>query len=80
MSMGALGAVSRLCGEAFGSAMTFANPGTASAPGQVGLDVSTLCWTACGSADFSIHSTPGERSAFRGCFLFYSVSISRTIF
>ena len=39
MSMCALGAVSRLCGEAFGSAMTFANPGTASAPGQVGLDV-----------------------------------------
>lgn len=37
--MGPLGAVSRLCGEAFGSAMTFANPGTASAPGQVGLDV-----------------------------------------
>ena len=37
--MGALGAVSRLCGEAFGSAMTFANPGTASAPGQVPLDV-----------------------------------------
>ena len=39
MSMGALGAVSRLCGEAFGSAMTFANPGTASAPGQVRLEV-----------------------------------------
>ena len=39
MSMGTLGAVSRLCGEAFGSAMTFANPGTASAPGQVPLDV-----------------------------------------
>ena len=39
MSMGALGAVSRLCGEAFGSAMTFANPGTASAPGQVPLPV-----------------------------------------
>ncbi len=39
MSMGALGAVSRLCGEAFGSAMTFANPGQASAPGQVPLDV-----------------------------------------
>lgn len=38
MSMGALGAVSRLCGEAFGSAMTFANPGTASAPGQVPLE------------------------------------------
>ena len=39
MSMGALGAVSRLCGEAFGSAMTFANPGQASAPGQVSLDI-----------------------------------------
>ena len=41
MSMGALGAVSRLAGEAFGSAMTFANPGTASAPGQIPLDVVT---------------------------------------
>ena len=39
MSMGALGGITRLCGEAFGSAMTFANPGTASAPGQVPLDV-----------------------------------------
>ena len=39
MSMGALGAVSRLSGEAFGSAMTFANPGQASAPGQIPLDV-----------------------------------------
>ena len=39
MSMGALGAVSRLAGEAFGSTMTFANPGQASAPGQVSLDI-----------------------------------------
>lgn len=39
MSMGALGAVSRLCGEAFGSAMTFASAGKASAPGQIELDV-----------------------------------------
>ena len=39
MSMGALGAVSRLSGEALGSAMTFANPGQASAPGQVSLEV-----------------------------------------
>lgn len=38
MSMGALGAVSRLSGETFGSAMTFANPGKASAPGQIPLD------------------------------------------
>ena len=39
MSMGALGAVSRLAGETFGSAMTFANPGQASAPGQVSLSI-----------------------------------------
>ena len=39
MSMGALGAVSRLAGETFGSAMTVANPGQASAPGQVSLDI-----------------------------------------
>lgn len=39
MSMGALGAVSRLAGDTFGSAMTFANPGQASAPGQVPLDI-----------------------------------------
>ena len=39
MSMGALGAVSRLAGEAFGSAMTFANPRQASAPGQVSLNI-----------------------------------------
>lgn len=39
MSMGSLGAVSRLCGEAFGSAMTFANLGQSSAPGQVSLNV-----------------------------------------
>lgn len=38
MSMGALGAVSRLCGEAMGSAMTFASAGKASAPGQIGLE------------------------------------------
>ena len=38
MSMGALGAVSRLCGEAMGSAMTFASAGKASAPGQIALD------------------------------------------
>ena len=39
MSMGALGGVSRLCGEAMGSAMTFASAGKASAPGQIELDV-----------------------------------------
>lgn len=39
ISMGNLGIASRLCGEIFGSAMTFASAGDSSAPGQVGLDV-----------------------------------------
>ena len=34
MSMGQLGLVSRLCGEVFGSALTFGAAGQASAPGQ----------------------------------------------
>ena len=38
MSMGALGVVSRLCGEAFGSAMTFGAAGQVSAPGQVQVE------------------------------------------
>ena len=35
MSMGALGMVSRVSGQVFGSAATFGSAGTASAPGQV---------------------------------------------
>ena len=35
MSMGALGVKSRICGEIYGSAMTFACVGKASAPGQM---------------------------------------------
>lgn len=35
MSMGRLGVVSRLCGETFGSALTFGSAARASAPGQV---------------------------------------------
>lgn len=42
ISMEKLGSVSRLCCKSFGSAMTFANPGQASAPGQVSLDVVNL--------------------------------------
>jgi 3-dehydroquinate dehydratase-1 len=38
MSMGAAGAVTRVCGEAFGSAATFAALGRESAPGQPALD------------------------------------------
>lgn len=37
MSMGKMGAVSRLCGESFGSAVTFASHGKASAPGQMDM-------------------------------------------
>ena len=39
MSMGPLGAVSRLWGEAMGSAMTFAAAGKSSAPGQLELEL-----------------------------------------
>ncbi|MCR5624219.1 MAG: type I 3-dehydroquinate dehydratase [Lachnospiraceae bacterium] len=35
MSMGGIGAVSRIIGETFGSAVTFASVGQASAPGQI---------------------------------------------
>ena len=35
MSMGKLGAVSRISGEIFGSAMTFGSAKKASAPGQI---------------------------------------------
>lgn len=38
MSMGALGAVSRLAGETFGSAVTFGCMGKASAPGQIEVE------------------------------------------
>ena len=81
MSMGALGAVSRLCGEAFGSAMTFANPGTASAPRSGGAGCGQRCvGQPAAQLIYQYTAAPGERFAFRGRFLFYSVSISRTIF
>jgi len=38
MSMGDLGKVSRLAGEVFGSCLSFATVGAASAPGQIALD------------------------------------------
>ena len=36
MSMAATGVISRVCGEVFGSALTFGAVGKASAPGQIG--------------------------------------------
>ena len=38
MSMAGTGVVSRLCGEVFGSALTFGAAGKASAPGQMGVE------------------------------------------
>ncbi len=38
MSMGSLGAVSRICGSLTGSAMTFASVGETSAPGQIPIE------------------------------------------
>ena len=38
MSMAATGVISRLCGEVFGSAMTFGAVGKVSAPGQIPVD------------------------------------------
>lgn len=35
MSMGGIGSISRICGEVFGSCITFGSVGTASAPGQI---------------------------------------------
>jgi len=37
MSMGKLGMISRLCGETFGSCVTFAANKEKSAPGQMGM-------------------------------------------
>lgn len=39
MSMGKMGAISRISGEVFGSSMTFASLEHASAPGQIPLDI-----------------------------------------
>lgn len=38
MSMGGTGVISRICGEVFGSALTFGAAGKASAPGQMGVE------------------------------------------
>ena len=38
MSMAADGVISRLCGEVFGSALTFGAARKASAPGQMGVE------------------------------------------
>lgn len=38
MSMAGTGVISRLCGEVFGSALTFGAAGKASAPGQMGIE------------------------------------------
>ena len=43
MAMAGTGVISRLCGEVFGSALTFGAAGKASAPGQMGVnDLNTV--------------------------------------
>ena len=43
MSMGSMGLISRLCGEAFGSSVTFGAVGESSAPGQMNAsDLNTI--------------------------------------
>ena len=43
MSMAGTGVISRLCGEVFGSALTFGAAKKASAPGQIGVnDLNTV--------------------------------------
>lgn len=42
MSMGQQGVISRICGEVFGSAITFGTAGRASAPGQLSADLLSL--------------------------------------
>ena len=43
MSMAGTGVISRLCGEVFGSSLTFGAAGKESAPGQMGVnDLSTV--------------------------------------
>lgn len=57
MSMGGLGVVSRLCGETFGSALTFGAASQASAPGQIGAqDLSAILDLLHQSA---VHETKG---------------------
>ncbi|MGN1013816.1 MAG: type I 3-dehydroquinate dehydratase [Butyricicoccus sp.] len=52
MSMGQLGAVSRIAGETFGSAVTFGAAGAASAPGQLAADdLYTILCTLHGKKD-----------------------------
>jgi 3-dehydroquinate dehydratase-1 len=43
MSMSATGVISRLCGEVFGSAMTFGAVGQVSAPGQIPVEQLSMC-------------------------------------
>lgn len=65
MAMGPAGAVTRLAGEAFGSAMTFCALGEASAPGQVGLATAAKALDALHAALGSQNDEPaaGKQAA-----------------
>lgn len=53
MAMGPLGAVSRVCGEVFGSAVTFGAGERSSAPGQLPAQTLRICLDALRLEDFS---------------------------
>ena len=55
MSMAGTGVISRLCGEVFGSALTFGAAGKASAPGQMGVE--DLKTVHCPSSQQSVGSS-----------------------
>ena len=58
MSMAGTGVISRLCGEVFGSSMTFGAAKKASAPGQMGVNDLTPFWIC--------FTKPCNRFFFRG--------------
>ena len=51
MSMSEVGVVSRICGEAFGSALTFGAVKKASAPGQLGAEELRMVLKSCMTFD-----------------------------
>ena len=62
MSMAGNGIVSRLCGEVFGSAVTFGAGKKASAPGQIGVEELRKILTVLHGGDEIKNKKTGERT------------------
>lgn len=69
MSMAGTGVISRLCGEVFGSALTFGAAGKASAPGQMGVNEPEYCIKSASQESVSLlHSeSTGFIEQLTGC-------------